>query len=107
MLKRIVWILLLPLITPPPYWPQSSDDVQRCYENAASNSDLALRYCTAAIQSGRLSDADLAVTLNNRGGAYGRKGDHDRAIQDFDRAIRFKPDYVEAFTNRGVAYDSK
>jgi len=39
-----------------------------------------------------------------RGMAYRRKGAPDSAIQDYDRAIRFQPDYAEAFLNRGAAY---
>ena len=35
--------------------------------------------------------------------AYGRKGDYDLAIQDFDQAIRLKPTDVQAFNNRGVS----
>jgi lipoprotein NlpI len=106
MLKRIAWILLLPLVIPAPSCSQSND-AQRCSENTASNPDLALHYCTAAIESGRLSEAALAVTFNNRGLAYDNKGDHDRAMQDYDQAIRLKPDYALAFYNRGNACASR
>ena len=86
-------------------WAQSSDDAKRCAET--SNPDLAIHHCTAAIQSGRLSEADLETAFNNRGKAYMRKGDYDRAIQDYDQAIRLKPDYALAFNNRGIAYGRK
>jgi tetratricopeptide (TPR) repeat protein len=33
-----------------------------------------------------------------------RTGAYDRAIQDFTAAIRLKPDYPNAFNNRGSAY---
>src|SRR5437588_196871 len=72
-----------------------------------ANSDLALHYCTAAIQSGRLSEADLAISLMNRGLAYDNKGDHDRAIQDYDPALRLQPDFALSFVSRGRAYDNK
>lgn len=42
-----------------------------------------------------------------RGNAYARWGDLDRAIADFDEAIRIKADYVAAYTDRGVAYALK
>ena len=104
MLKGIVWILLLPLVVAAPSCrlTLSSDDAQRCSQNADSNSDLALHYCTAAIQSGRLSEAAFAGTLYNRGNAYDDKGDYDRAIQDLDQAIRLKPDDARAFFSRGL-----
>ncbi len=33
--------------------------------------------------------------------------EHDRAIRDYDQAIRLKPDYANAFNNRGNAYADK
>ena len=36
---------------------------------------------------------------------YSAKGDKDRAIQDFDQAIRLNPQHAPAFNNRGFAYD--
>ena len=35
------------------------------------------------------------------------KGDYDRAIADYDRAIQLKPDYADAYVGRGVAYGEK
>ncbi len=40
------------------------------------------------------------VFYNNRGIAYGEKGDVDLAIKDFDKAIDLKPDYAFAYNNR-------
>ncbi|MBA4719368.1 MAG: AAA family ATPase, partial [Nitrosopumilus sp.] len=39
--------------------------------------------------------------------AYDKKGESDRAIKDFNQAIKLKPDFADAFNNRGVAYDKK
>lgn len=86
-------------------WAQWSDDAQRC--RTISDSDQALAYCTAAIESGRLSTANLAVTFNNRGDAYHQKGNYDRAIQDYDQAIRLNPGFALALNNRGLAYEDK
>ena len=35
------------------------------------------------------------------------KGDPDRAITDFDQAIKLDPKYANAFNSRGVAYQAK
>jgi tetratricopeptide (TPR) repeat protein len=35
---------------------------------------------------------------------YLRKNVHDRAIVDFNRAIKLKPDLAEAYANRGMAF---
>jgi tetratricopeptide (TPR) repeat protein len=38
----------------------------------------------------------LALALNDRGGAYYGKRDHDRAIRDFDQAIGLDPNNARA-----------
>ena len=50
---------------------------------------------------------DFANAYNNRGNAYGDKGDYDRAIEDYTKAIQFNPNYAEAYNNRGNAYGDK
>jgi lipoprotein NlpI len=69
--------------------------------------DAAIESFTLAIQSGDLSNVNLAVTYTNRGLAYGRKGDNDRAIQDFNEAVRLNPNLAEAYTGRGNAFGRK
>jgi lipoprotein NlpI len=39
--------------------------------------------------------------------AYGAKGDNDRAIADYNEAIRLDPKYTFAYHNRGHAYRAK
>ena len=41
---------------------------------------------------------------HNRGNAYGDLGQFQRAIEDYDEAIRPNPEYADAYNNRGVAY---
>ena len=48
-----------------------------------------------------------AEAYNNRGGAYIKKGDYDRAIEDCTKAIQLNPSYAGAYNNRGVAYRYK
>ena len=68
-----------------------------------ANSDLSIDACTALIQSGRQNKSGLAEMFSDRGNAYFRKGDYDRAIQDYDQAIQLKPDSAQVFNNRGNA----
>ncbi len=35
------------------------------------------------------------------------KGEYDRAIADYDKAIALKPKYADFYNNRGIAYDKK
>ena len=40
----------------------------------------------------------------NRGIAYDKKGDYDRAIEDYTKAIKLDPTRAHAYANRGVVY---
>ena len=73
----------------------------------AFSPDQQISGCTAAIESGRWSGQELAWAFNNRGLAYQDKHDYDRAIADYDEAIRLDPKYDPAFNNRGAAYLAK
>ncbi len=42
-----------------------------------------------------------------RGLSAADKGDFDKAIQNYDKAIELKPDFFGAYNNRGVAYVAK
>jgi tetratricopeptide (TPR) repeat protein len=78
-----------------------------CFQEGGRDPDKAIRYCTEAIDSGRLTNYELVHSLNTRGWAYYRKGDYDRAIHDYDQAIQLKSDYAFAFNNRGLAYSAE
>src|ERR1035437_5725205 len=63
--------------------------------------------CTAVIQAGKLKGKRLAFTFSNRGVAYYERGQYDRAIQDYNQAIKFNPKYADALFNRGNTYQVK
>jgi len=46
----------------------------------------------------------FADTYSVRGIAYAQKGQHDKAIADFTKAIEINPNYAEAYHNRGISY---
>jgi tetratricopeptide (TPR) repeat protein len=75
--------------------------------DTANAPDLRISGCTTVIQSGRETHRNLAIAFNNRGVAYKAKGEMDRAIQDYDEAIRLEPDVNSFFLNRGNAYQVK
>ena len=39
--------------------------------------------------------------------AYYKKGELDKAIANYTKAIELQPDYAEAYYNRGLAYRNK
>ena len=47
------------------------------------------------------------MLFNSRGIAYDRKGKFDRAIKDFNQAIKLNPTFADAFNSRGIAYGEK
>ncbi|SMN11914.1 TPR domain protein, putative component of TonB system [uncultured Candidatus Thioglobus sp.] len=49
-------------------------------------------------------DPNDANAFNNRGNAYDKLGEHQKAIEDFDKATKIKIDYASAFNNRGIVY---
>jgi tetratricopeptide (TPR) repeat protein len=79
-----------------------ADDFNTCEENEIG--DEAIAACTRAINSGRYQRHDLANEYKNRGMEYFAKGDHDRAIADYNEAIRLDPKYEDPFANRCASY---
>jgi tetratricopeptide (TPR) repeat protein len=66
--------------------------------------DAIIDGCSAIIQFGQANPRLLATAFNNRGFAYKLKGDYDRALQDYDQAIRLNPNNANAYNNRGMIY---
>lgn len=65
----------------------------------------AIEGCTALINSGQAAPKIIAEALVNRGNAYRlRHNDIDRALADYDQAIRTMPDYALAYSSRGFVY---
>jgi len=58
-------------------------------------------------QEAAKGDEKSAVALNASGNDWRSKGDADRAIADYDAAIRANPQYAIAFANRGLAKRDK
>jgi len=85
--------------------PVAGDDTEKCYKS--TNPDVAINYCTQTIESRQLSGKGMAFAFYKRGNAYYGKGDHDRAILDYDQAIRLNPSHANSHSNRGAAYARK
>ena len=50
------------------------------------------------------SEAEKAITYSNRGLASYNLGQYERAIQDYDQAIRLDPQNALAYYGRGLVY---
>ena len=47
---------------------------------------------------------NLTVSYNNRGLAYNKLKEHEKAIADYNKVIALDPEYARAYNNRGTAY---
>jgi tetratricopeptide (TPR) repeat protein len=70
-------------------------------------SERLIPACTAVIQSHRQTPENLARAFFYRGRARAAHSQFDRAIQDFDQAVRLDPGFPDAFNFRGVAWLGK
>lgn len=82
---------------------QTSEDWKWCLGRDGEPPDVQIQGCTSVIQSGRETNDGLKEALLSRGFAYLDKGDTVRALNDFNEAIRAKPD-LRAFYSRGKGY---
>jgi lipoprotein NlpI len=81
-------------------------DAERC-ATLSGQPELAIKHCTSAIQSGKVQGEELAKLHYNRGIEWASKGEHARAIADYDAAIRLDPKFAEAYFNRGHAWANR
>ena len=65
--------------------------------------EVAIKSCSELVRG---SPGD-EVAYINRGKAYGIKGELDRAIADFSKAIEINPKRALSYNNRGIAYQTK
>ena len=85
---------------------QATTDAERC-ASLTGRPDLAIQHCSRAIESRQFSGEPLARLHFNRGAEWAVKGDFDRAIADYDAAIKLHPRFTDAFYNRGNAWANK
>ena len=107
-MRRVLIALALLVL---PHAPAGAEELAYCHQatgaGKAGDHDLAIDYYTRCLSQGDLSRGNQAITYNSRGYAYSNKGDTDRAIADYDRALRLDPNYAYAYNNRGNAYSDK
>jgi lipoprotein NlpI len=85
---------------------QVNVDLEQC-RTITNNPDLAIKHCTRALESGKLSPQERALALVSRGVEWTNKNDYDRAIADYDAALRIDPKLADAYHNRGSAWAHK
>src|SRR5258708_24453850 len=74
---------------------------------AANDADKIIATCGALVDNEKTLRADRIKALIARAGAYDRKDQIDRAIGDYDAALRFDPTLSDSFNARGGLWRRK
>jgi len=80
-------------------------DIVACAQDRVQ--DLAIAGCTRIIEDAKQKPKARGVAFYNRGNAYVLKGDHDKAVADFDEALKLEPKNASIYNNRGNARGDK
>ena len=111
MLNKILVFLICPLLSIPfgdPAMANGYDDARAgVTELSNGNNAEAIRLLTRALDSGQIANGDLGAAHFDRGLAWADSGEYDKAIADYNDAIRFNPHLVDAYHSRGVAWVKK
>ena len=87
--------------------PAASPDTAADLCRSATNPDLAIKACTAAIDTRKTSNEMLATWHVQRGAQWSSKGDYDRAIADHTAALKLHTNVSNANYYRGAAWSQK
>jgi tetratricopeptide (TPR) repeat protein len=92
-------------VSQPAFADRDDDD---CFKATTDETgDRAIAVCSRILARGKVKDRDLARTLNNRGLGYMMNKDVDKAMADFDSAVRADATYPFAFDNRGDVWRTR
>ncbi len=102
---RIAWVVTFTALTlcASPIFAQTREQaIKDC--NQENDPDRRISGCTQLIKGGTLSDRQLSFAYNSRGNAWRDKDDNERAIPDYNEAIRLNPSYSHSYLGRGNAH---
>ncbi len=77
---------------------------QDCRGKSGVDWNQQIKACTALIEAAQGSPQDRAKVYDRRASAYFALGDDDRAMGDYDAAIRLDPNLAAAYSGRGDIY---
>jgi len=77
--------------------------VYECNPDNVSDPDIAIRACNVEIAAGR----SLAIAYYDRGLAWAKKNETDKALADYNASLKINPDYQNAYISRGNALKLK
>lgn len=85
---------------------ETMDELEQAYRSQREGKfDAAIDSYSRLLKGRALTTGQRAVVYLLRGESYKDKGECDRAIRDFDRAMKLKFDYAQAYFFRGVCLE--
>ena len=105
--KRVCSILAGVLLAGTSALAQTPQERGWCEGEDGVTVDQRIDGCSAVIKAARDKGDKLAEAFNNRGVGYRLKSDYERALADYNQAIKLNAKFAAAYNNRGVAYDKK
>jgi tetratricopeptide (TPR) repeat protein len=85
-------------------WAGGLDDAETGLAAAEQGDyDTAIEFFTKAIESGELSVEHQSIVYFNRAVTWDKKGEYDKAIDDYTSTIAIDPKNIYAYDNRGIA----
>ena len=105
--KRVYSILAGVLLAGTSALAQTPQERGWCEGEDGVTVDQRIDGCSAVIKAARDKGDKLAEAFNNRGVGYRLKSDYERALADYNQAIKLNAKFAAAYNNRGVAYDKK
>jgi tetratricopeptide (TPR) repeat protein len=106
-MRALIVALLLVAIVPPAHAAMNvvtSTLAHQCYAAALHANGKGIGVCDRALASQQMSERDRTATLVNRGIIYNARRQFNKAIADFDSAIKINPNFAAAYLNRGNSY---
>src|SRR5215469_8549694 len=98
---------VITIVLPTTVCAQQSDERRRCFAGEGVTPQQTLESCTLLIEAGGQPPQTRVGAFNSRGNIYLSQRNYDRAIDDYNEAIRLDPKYAIGFNNRGLAYQRK
>ena len=105
-MKRLIGslVILFCALSAIPALAAAADDAAKACAGGDPSPDKRIAACGKFLATNPKQDAKIAWVFNARGTAYFSKGDLDKAIKDYDIAIRLDPKDSTALANRGTMH---
>lgn len=94
--------LILPAVFSTPSVAGMRQDLKSCTAALGRSSAAA---CSRVMASGRLPRSQFYIGYFNRGSAYRRAGEPEKALRDFNKVLKRKPGFARGHIMRAVTYD--